>query len=185
MRNARLDESQAEMKTARRNISNLRLQMIPLQWQKEKRNLMRVKEENEKTDLKLYIQKIKIMAPGPIASWQIDGRKVETVTDFLFWGSKISADHDCSHEVKRHLSLGRNTMTNLDSMFKSRDITLPTKVNIVKAIVFPGIMDRCESWIIKKAECQRTDAVKLLKKHPESPLDSKETKSVHPKGKQP
>ena len=105
---------------------------------------MRVKEENEKTDLKLYIQKIKIMAPGPITSWQIDGGKVETVTDFLFGGSKITADHDCSHKIKRHLFLGINTMTNLDSMFKSRDITLLTKVNIVKAIVFPVVMDRCE-----------------------------------------
>ena len=120
--------------------------------------MRRVKEENEKTDLKLNIQKIKIMASGPITSWQIDGGKVE---EFLFWGSKITADHDCSHEIKRHLLLGRTTMTNLDSMFKSRDITSPTKVNIVKAMVFPVVMDRCENWTIKKAECQRTDAVEL------------------------
>ena len=111
--------------------------------------LMKMKEENAKAGLKLSIQKLKIMASGPITSWQIDG---ETVTDFSFLGSKITADGDCSHEIKRHLLLGRKVMTNLDSIFKSRDITLPTKVRVVKAMVFPGVMYGCESWTVKKAE---------------------------------
>ena len=117
--------------------------------------------ENEKAGLKLYIQKIKIMASGPIISWQIDGEKVETVTEFLFLGSKITVDVDCSHEIKRSSFLGRKAMTKLDSILKSRDITLPTKVHIVKAMVFPVVMYRCESWTIKKAECQRIDAFQL------------------------
>ena len=113
---------------------------------------MKVKKESEKADLKLSIQKIKIRASGPITSWQIDGETMETLTDFIFLGSKITADGDCSHEIKRHLLLGRKVMTNLDSIFKSRDITLPTKVCIVRTIVFPIVMYRCESWTIKKAE---------------------------------
>ena len=114
--------------------------------------LMKVKEESEKIGLKLNIQKMKIMASGPIASWGIDGVTVETVSDFAFWGSKITADGDCSHEIKRHLLLERKVMTNLDSVLKSRDITLPTKVCLVKAVVFPVVMYRCESWTVKKAE---------------------------------
>ena len=123
--------------------------------------LMKVKEESEKVGLKLNIQKTKIMASGPSTSWQIDGETVETVTDFIFGGSKISTDSDCSHEIKRHLLLGRKVMTNLDSIFKSRDITLSTKVHLVKAMVFPVVMYGCESWPIKKAECQRIDAFEL------------------------
>ena len=121
---------------------------------------MKVKEESEKVDLKLNIQKTKIMASGPITSWQIDG-KLEIVTDFIFLASKISADGDCSHEIKRRLLLGRKVITNLDSIFKSRDITLPTKVHLVKAMVFPVVMYGCESWIVKKAERQRIDAFEL------------------------
>ena len=116
--------------------------------------LMKRIEENEKVGLKLNVQKTKIMASGPITSWQIGGETVETVSDFIFWGSKITADGDCSHEIKRHLLLRRKVMTNLDSIFKSRDITLPTKVRLVKAMVFPVVMYRCESWTLKKAECQ-------------------------------
>ena len=115
--------------------------------------LMKVKEESEKLDLKLNIQKIKIIATDPITSWQIDGETMETVADFIFGGSKITADGDCSHEIKRHLLLGRKAMTNLDSILRSRDITLPTKVHLVKAMVFPVVMYGCESWTIKKAEC--------------------------------
>ena len=115
--------------------------------------LMKVKEESEKIGLKLNIKKMKIMASGPITSWQIDEETVETVSDFIFWGSKITADGDWSHEIKRHLLLGRKVMTNLDSIFKSRDITLPTKVHLVKAVVFAEVMYGCESWTVKKAEC--------------------------------
>ena len=122
---------------------------------------MRMKEESEKADLKLNIQKTKIMASSPIASWQTEGEKVETVTDLIFLGSKITADSDCSHEIKRRLLLGRKAMTNLDSILKSRDITLLTKVRLVKAMVFPVVMYGCESWTIKKGECQRIDAFKL------------------------
>ena len=122
---------------------------------------MKVKEESEKVDLKLNIQKTKIMASGPITLWQIDGETMETVADFIFWGSKITADGNCSHEIKRHLLLGRKVMTNLDSILKSRDITLSTKVHLVKAMVFPVVMYRCESWTIKKAESQRIDAFEL------------------------
>ena len=123
--------------------------------------LMKVKEESEKVGLKLNIQKTKIMASGPITSWQIDGKTVETVADFILGGSKITADGDCSHEIKRLLLLGRKVMTNLDSIFKSRDITLPTKVHLVKAMVFPVVMYGCECWTVKKAECQRIDAFEL------------------------
>ena len=122
---------------------------------------MKVKEESEKVGLKLNIQKMKVMASGPIASWQINGETMETVSDFIFGGSKITADGDCSHEIKSHLLLGRKVMTNLNSIFKSRNITLPTKVCLVKAMVFPVIMYACESWTVKKAECQRTDAFEL------------------------
>ena len=122
---------------------------------------MKVKEESEKVGLKFNIQKTKIMASGPITSWEIDGETVETMADFIFWGSKITADGDCSHEIKRHLLLGRKVMTNLDSILKSRDITLPTKVHLVKAMVFPVVMCGWESWIVKKAECRRIDAFEL------------------------
>ena len=123
--------------------------------------LMKVKDESEKGGLKLNLQNTKIMASGPITSWEIDGGRVETVSDFIFWGSKITADGDCSHEIKRHLLLGRNVMTNLGSIFKSRDITLLTKVHLVKAMVFPVVMYGCESWTVKKAERQRIDAFEL------------------------
>ena len=122
---------------------------------------VKVKEESKKVGLKLNIQKMKIMASGPITSWEIDGETVETVSDFILGGSKITADGDCSHKIKRHMLLGRKVMTNLDNIFKSRDITLPTKVCLVKAMVFPVIMYGCESWTIKKAERRRTDAFKL------------------------
>ena len=123
--------------------------------------LMKVKVESEKVDLKLNIQKTKTIASGPIISWEIDGARVETVSDFIFGGSKITADGDCSHEIKRYLLLGRKIMTNLDSIFKSRDITLPTKVHLVKVMVFPVVMYGCESWTVKKAERRRTDAFEL------------------------
>ena len=123
--------------------------------------LMKVKEDSEKVDLKLNIQKIKIMASDPITSWQIDGKTMETVTGFIFLGSKITADGDCSHEIKRCLLLGRKAMTNLDSILKGRDITLPTKIHLVKAMVFPIVMYRCENWTIKKAKHQRIDALEL------------------------
>ena len=122
---------------------------------------MKVKEESEKVGLKLTIQKTKIMASGPITSWEIDGETVETVTDFIFLGTKITADGDCSHEIKRHLLLGRKVMTNLDSILKSKDITLPTKVHLVKAVVFPVVMYGCECWTIKKVEHQRIDSFEL------------------------
>ena len=147
--------------------------------------LMKVKEEREKVGLKLNIQKTNIMASGPITTWQIDGETMETVADFILGGSKITADGDCSHEIKRHLLLGRKVMTNLDSILKSRDITLPTKVCLVKAMVFPVVLYGCESWTIKKAEHRRIDAFELwLEKTPESPLDCKKIQPVHPKGNQ-
>ena len=147
-----------------------------------KRLLMKVKEESEKVGLKLNIQKTKIMASDPITLCEIDGETVETVTDFIFLGSKITADGDCSHEVKRRLLLGRKLMTDLDSIFKSRDITLPTKVRLVKAMVFPVVMYGCESWTVKKAECQRIDAFELwCWRRLKSPLDCKEIQPVHPK----
>ena len=129
--------------------------------EKLKSLLMKVKEENEKVGLKLNIQKTKIMASGPITLWEIDGETVETVADFIFLGSKITADGDCSHEIKRHLFLGRKAMTNLDSILKSKDIILPAKFHLVKAMVFPIVMYGCESWPIKKAECQRIDVFEL------------------------
>ena len=137
--------------------------------------LMKVKEESEKVGLKLNIQKTKIMASGPIASWQIDGETVKTVADFILGGSKITADGDCSHEIKKHLLLGRKVMTNLDSILKSRDITLSTKIHLVKALVFPVVMYGCESWTIKKAERRRIDAIELwcwrrLLRDPTSPF---------------
>ena len=147
--------------------------------------LMKVKEESEKVGLKVHIRRIKIMASGPITSWQIDGETVETVADFIFLASKITADGDCSHEVKRHLLRGRKVMTDLDSILKSRDITLPTKVHLVKAMVFPVVMCRCESWTINKAECRRIDAFELwCWRSLESPWDCKEIQPVHPKGDQ-
>ena len=165
MRNAGLNEAQAGIKIAGRNINNLRYAddttLMAESEEELKSLLMKVKEESEKAGLKLDIQKMKIMASGPITSWQIDGETVETVTDFIFLGSKITADDDCSHEIKRCLLLGRKAMTNLDSVLKSRDITLPAKVHLVKAVVFPVVMYGCESWTIKKAECQRIDAFEL------------------------
>ena len=142
---------------------------------------MKVKEKSGKVGLKLNIQKTKIVAPGPITSWEIDGKTMETVTDFIFLGSKITVDGDCSHEIKRCLLLGRKAMTNLDSIFKSRDITLLTNAHLVKAMVFPVVMDRYENWTIKKAELQRINAFEQLEKTLESPLDSKEIKPVSPK----
>ena len=164
MRNVGLDEAQAGIKIARRNINNLRYAKdttLMAKIEELKSFLMKVKEESEKFGLKLNIQKTKIIAPGPITSWQIDGETVETVSDFILGGSKITANGDCSHEIKRRLLLGRKVMTNLDSILKSRDITLPTKVHLVKAMVFPVVMYACESWTIKKAECRRTDAFEL------------------------
>ena len=146
---------------------------------------MKVKEESEKVGLKVNIQKTKIMASGPITSWQIYGEAMETVTTFIFWGSKITADGDFSHEIKRLLLLGRKAKTNLDSILKSRDITLPTKVHLVKAMVFPVVMYGCESWTTKKADCQRIDAFELwCWRRLESPLECKEIQPVHPKGNQ-
>ena len=163
MRDAGMEEAQAGIKIAGRNINNLRYaDDTPLMAESEEELqsfLMKVKEESEKVGLKLNIQKTKIMAPGPITSWQIDE---ETVTVFIFGGSKITADGNCSHEIKRHLLLGRKAMTNLDSILKSRDITLSTKVYLVKAIVFPVVMYGCESWTMKKAEHQRIDAFEQL-----------------------
>ena len=156
MRNAGLEETQTGIKIARRNINNLRYAddtTLKAEGEEELKSLlMIVKVESEKIGLKLNIQKTKIMASGPITSWEIDGETVETVSDFIFLGSKITADGECSHEIKRLLLLGRKAMTNLDSIFKSRDITLPTKVRLVKAMVFPVVMYRCEIWTVKKAE---------------------------------
>ena len=145
---------------------------------------MKVREESEKVGLKLNIQKTKIMASSPITSWEIAGETVETVADFIFLGSKITADGDCSHEIKRCLLLGRKVMISLDSILKSRDITLPTKVRLVKAMIFSVVMYGCESWIIKKGEHRSTDATVVLEKTLESPLDCKEIQPVHPKGDQ-
>ena len=156
MRNAGLEEAQAGTKIAGRNINNLRYAddttLMAESEEELKSLLMKAKEESEKFGLKLNIQKTKIMASGPITSWEIDGETVETVPDFIFWGSKITVDGDCSHEIKRCLLLGRKVMTNLDSIFKSRDITLSTKVCLVKAMVFPIVTYGSESWTIKKAE---------------------------------
>ena len=156
MRNAGLEETQVGIKIARRNSNNFRYAddatLMAESEEELKSHLMKVKEESEKVGLKLNIQKTKIMASGPTTSWQIDGETVETVADFIFLGSKITADGDCSHEIKRRLLLGRKVMSTLDSIFKSRDITLPTKVCLVKAMVFPVVMYECESWTAKKAE---------------------------------
>ena len=158
-------------------------QMTPSLCLEEELESLLMKEESEKVGLKLNIQKTKIMVSSPITSWQIDGETMETVTDFIFGGSKITADGDCSHEIKRCLLLGRKVMTNLDSILKSRDVTLLTKVCLVKAMVFPVVMYECESWTIKKAEHQRIDAFEVwCWRRLESPLDSKEIQPVHPKG---
>ena len=154
MRNAGLEEAQAGIKIVGRNINNLRYAddtTLMAENEDELKSLL-MKEESEKVGLKLYSQKTKIMASSPITSWQIDGETVETVTDFLWGGSKITADGDCSHKIKKRLLLGRKVMANLDSILKSRDITLPTKVHLIKAMVFPVVMYGCESWTIKKAE---------------------------------
>ena len=165
MQNARLDEAQAGIKISRRNINNLRYTddttLMAESEEELKSLLMKVKEESEKVGLKLNIQKSKIMASGPITSWQTDGETMETVMDFILGGSKITADNDCSYEIERRLSLGREAMTNLDSIFKSRHITLPTKVCLVMAMVFPPAIYGCESWTVKKAERQRIDAFEL------------------------
>ena len=162
MRNAGLEEAQAGIKNAGRNINNLTYAddttLMAESEEELKSLLMKVKEESEKVGLKLNIQKTKIMASGPITSWEIDGETLETVSDFIFGGSKITADGDCSQEIKRRLLLGRKVMTNLHSTFKSRDITLPTKVRLVKAMFFPVVMYGCESWTVKKAERRRIDA---------------------------
>ena len=165
MRNAGLEETPAGIKIAVRNINNLRYAddttLMAESEEELKSLLMKVKEESEKVGLKLNIQKTKIMASGPITSWQIDGETMETVSDFILGGSKITADGDCSHEIKRCLLLGRKVMTNLDSILISRDIIWPTKVRLVQAMVFPVAMYGCESWIIKKAEHRRIDAFEL------------------------
>ena len=161
MRNTGLDEAQAGIKISRRNISNLRYAddiTLMAESEEELSLLMKVKEGSEKVDLQINIQKTKIMASGSITSWQIDG---ETVADFIMGGSKITADGDCSHEIKRCLLLGKKVMTNLDSILKSRDINLPTKVSLAKAMVFPVVMYGCESWTIKKAERRKIDAFEL------------------------
>ena len=165
MINAGLEEAQAGIKIARRNINHLRYAddtTVMAESEEELKSLMmKLKEESEKVGLKRNIQKTKIMASGPITSWEIDGETVETVSDFILGGSKITADGDCSHEIKRHLLLERKVMTNLDSILKSRDITLPTKVRLVKAMVFTVVMYGCESWTVKKAEPLRIDAFEL------------------------
>ena len=165
MRNAGLEEAQAGIKIAGKNINNLRYTddttLLAESEEEPKSLLIKVKDESEKAGLKLNIQKTKIMASGPITSWQIDGETVETVADFIFLGSKITADGDCSHEIKRCLLFGRKVMTNLDSILKSRDITLSAKIHLVKAMLFPVVMYRCESWTIKKAECLRIDTFEL------------------------
>ena len=165
MRNAGLEEPQAGSKIAGRKINNLRYAddttLMAESEEELKSLLVKIKEESEKVGLKLNIQKTQIMASGPITSWKIDEETLETVSDFIFLGSKITADGDCSHEIKRRLLLGRKVMTNLDSILKSRDITLPTEVRLVKAMVFPVVMYGCESWTVKKAERQRNDAFEL------------------------
>ena len=157
MRNSGLEEAQTRIKIAGRNVSNLRYAddttLMAESKEELKSLLMKVKKESEKADLKLNIQKTKIMASDPITSWQKDGETMETVTDFIFWGSKITAYGDYTYEIKRHLLLGRKVMTNLDRVLKSRDITLPTKVHLVEGMVFPVVMYGCESWTVKKAEC--------------------------------
>ena len=189
MRNAGLEETQAGIKIAGRNLNNLRYAddttLMADSEEELKSLLMKVKVESEKVGLKLNIQKTKIMASGPITSWQTDGETMETVRDFIFLCSKITADGDRSHEIKRCLLLGRKARTNLDSILKSRDITLATKVHLVKAMIFLVVKYRCESWTIKEAECRRTDAFELwCWSRLLSPFDSKEIKPVHPKRNQ-
>ena len=165
MQSTSCDKVQAGIKIARRNINNFRYAddttLLAESEEELKSLLMKVKEENENSDIKLNIQKTKIMASGPIISWQVDGERMKTMTDFIFGGSKITADGDCSHEIKRCLLLGRKAITKLDSILKSRDVTLPTKVHLVKAMVFPVVMYGCETWTLKKAELQRIDAFEL------------------------
>ena len=165
MQNVRLDEAQDGIKIAGRNINNLRYAddttLMAESKQGLKSLLMKMKEESEKAGLKLNTHKTKIMVSSPITSWQIDGETMEIVKDFIFWGSKTTSAGDCSHETKRRLLLGRKAMTNLDSILKSRNNTLPTKVHVVKAMVFPVVIYKCESWTIKKMECQKIDAFKL------------------------
>ena len=165
MRNAGLEETQAGIRTAGRNINHLRYAddttLMAESEEELKSLLMKVKEESEEVGLKLNIQKMKIMASGPITSWEMDGVTVETVADFISGSSKITVDGDCSHEIKRCLLPGRKSMTNLDSILKSRDIILPTKVRLVEAMIFPIVIYGCKSWTVKKAECQRTDAFVL------------------------
>ena len=187
MRNARLDEAQAGIKIAWKNINNFKYAddttLMAESEEEPKSLLMKVKEESEKAGLKLNIQKMKIMASGPITSWQIDWETMETVTDFILGGSKITADGDCSHEIKRCLLLGRKAMTNLDSILKSRDITFSTKVHLVKVTAFPVVMYRC--WTIKKAEWQSTDALELwCWRRLLTVLWTKKIKPVKPKGNQ-
>ena len=178
MRNTGLDEAQAGIKISGRNINNLSYaddRTFMAESEDELKSLlMKVKEESEKVGLKLNIQKTKIMASSPSTSWKIDGETVETVADLILGDSKITADCDCSHEIKRRLFLGRKVMTNLDSILKSRDITLPTKIHLVKAMVFPVVMYGCESWTIKKAKCRRIDAFELWSwRRLESPLTAR------------
>ena len=187
MGNAGLEEAQAWIKIARRN--NLRYAddttLMRESEEELKSLLMKVKEEGEKVGIKLNIQKPKIMISGPITSWPIDGETMERVADFIFLGSKITADGDCSHEIKRHLLPGRKAMSNLDSILKSKDITLPTNFHLIKAMVFLVVMYGCESWTIKKAECWWIDAFELwCWRRLESPMDCKEIEPVHPKGNQ-
>ena len=185
MRNSGLDEAQAGIKVAGRNINNLRYAddtTLMAESEELKSLLMKVREKSEKVGLMLNIQKTMIMESGPITSRQIDGETVETVADFILGGSKVTADGDCSHEIKRCLLFGKKVMTNLDCILKSRDVTLPTKAHLAKAMVFPVVMYGCESWTIKKAECQRTDAFDLwCWRRLESPLDCKEIQPVRPK----
>ena len=190
MRNARLDEAQAGIKIARRNINNLRYadDTILMEESEEelKSLLMKVKQESKKAGSKLNSQKMKIMASGPITSRQIDGETMDTVRYFIFLGSKITADGDCSLEIKRLLLLGRKTMTNVDSILKSKDVTLLTKVCLVKAMIFPAVMYGCESWTIKKAECQRIDAFELQcwRRLLRVPWTARGIQPVHPKRNQ-
>ena len=191
MRNAGLEKAEAGIKIAGRNINNLRYAddttLMAESEEELKSLLMKVKEENENVGLKLNIQETKIMASGPIIPWQVDGETVETVSDFIFGSSKITAGGDCSHEIKRCLLLGKKVMTNLESILKSRDITLPTKVQLVKPMVFPVVTYGCESWTVRKAECQRIDAFELWcwrRLLRVSPLDCKEVQPVLPKGDQ-
>ena len=189
MRNAGLEEAQAGINIAGRNINNLRYAddtTLMAETEELKSPLMKVKEESEKVGLKLNTQKTKIMASGPITSWQIDEETMETVTDFIFAGTKITADSYCSHEIKRRLLLGREVMTNLNSILKSRDITLPTQVCLFKAMVFPVVMYGCESWTIIESWAPKNWCfwTVVLEKTLESPLDCEEIQPVHPKGDQ-